>query len=99
MLSRCCAQHLPGWSNDMDNNTPVTSSVAARQPIIVYVLTWEINEYDQHGEYFVDVFIGKPMHQQLTANGVPKNRLRHVLNGGGRVGSEDEWFWLKQLAR
>lgn len=35
MLSHFCARCLPGWSNDMATNNTVTSSVAARQPVIV----------------------------------------------------------------
>lgn len=61
----------------------------------VWILTREINEYHQDGEYFVAVFSEKPHHAALTENGVPQNRLRHVLNGGGRVGAENEWFFLR----
>ena len=64
----------------------------------VWVLTREVNDYDQHGEYFVAVFGSKPTHEQLTALDVPKTRLRHVLNGGGRVEFEDEWFHLRSHA-
>lgn len=62
----------------------------------MWVLTREINQYDQDGEYFVDVWMDKPSHQQLTELGVPQNRLRHVLDGGGRVGYEYEWFYLRE---
>jgi hypothetical protein len=62
----------------------------------VWVLTEEYNDYDQHGEYFVAVFSEKPTHQQLTEHGVPQNQLRHVLNGGGRVDDEDQWFYLRE---
>lgn len=63
----------------------------------VWILTSEYNDYDQYGEYFVDVFANKPTHQQLTDYGVLQNRLRHVLNGGGRIGNENEWFNLKEV--
>ena len=62
----------------------------------IWILTREINEYDQDGEYFVDAWNEKPSHQLLTAAGVPQNRLRHVLNGGGRVGFENQWFYLRE---
>lgn len=62
----------------------------------VWILTKEINQYDQEGEYFVAVFKDKPHHTQLTSHGVPQNRLRHVLNGGGRVDAEYEWFFLRE---
>ncbi len=63
----------------------------------VWVLTREINQYDQDGEYFVAVFENKPHHTQLSVNGVPQNRLKHVLDGGGRVGIENEWFFLREI--
>ena len=62
----------------------------------VFVLTREINEYDQCGEYFVEVFAGKPSRAQLIACDVPEYRLDHVLNGGGRVDEEYEWFNLRR---
>lgn len=63
----------------------------------VWILTEEFNDYDQHGEYFVAVFAAKPTHQQLTTQEVPINRLRHVLNGGGRKDMEDHWFHLREV--
>ncbi len=62
----------------------------------IWILTRAINEYDQDGEYFVDAWDKKPTHQTLTLSGVPQNRLRHVLNGGGRVEFEYEWFFLRE---
>lgn len=61
----------------------------------VWILTEELNSYDQHGEYFVAVFARVPHHSELSQYGVPQNRLRHVLNGGGRIGVEDHWFYLR----
>lgn len=63
----------------------------------VWVLTREVNAYDQYGEYFVKVFFEKPKHQELSALGVPTDRLRHVLTaGGGRSWRlENEWFYLR----
>lgn len=62
----------------------------------VWILTSEYNDYDQHGAYFEAVFLNKPTHQQLTESGVPQTRLRHVLNGGGRVQDESKWFFLNE---
>ena len=62
----------------------------------VWVLTDEYNDYDQHGEYFIAVFINKPTHEQLTAHGVDKFKLHHVLNGGGRTNNEYQWFNLTE---
>ena len=61
----------------------------------VWVLTREHNDHDQYGEYFVAVFGGMPKHTELTARGVPQNRLAHVLKGGGRTHDEDAWFFLR----
>ncbi len=64
----------------------------------VWILTREENDYDQSGEYFVAVFMSKPTHEQLTANGVETRFLRHVLNGGGRTKQfENTWFHLKEV--
>ena len=63
----------------------------------VWILTEEHNEYDQYGEYFIKAFRLKPTHQQLSECGVPTNRLRHTLNGGGRVDYERSWFFLKEI--
>ena len=63
--------------------------------MLIWVLTQEYNEYDQYGEYFIAVFGKKPTHKQLTARGVLTNRLRHTLNGGGRIGTENVWYYLR----
>lgn len=76
----------------------------------VWVLTREINEYDQHGEYFSAVFKERPT-LEVLANYFkdkagdelfPRNVmdavafLEHLRAGGGRRGSEDIWFHLKE---
>jgi len=63
----------------------------------VWILTEEYNEYDQYGQYFVAVFAKKPNHLQLLALGVSNNRLRHILNGGGRKEDEQHWYILKEM--
>jgi len=63
----------------------------------VWVLTSEYNEYDQFGEYYVKAFAKKPSVTLLLSLDVPQNRLRHVLNGGGRVDFEDKWFHLREI--
>lgn len=62
----------------------------------VWILTEEFNDYDQHGEYFVAVFGNKPTHSQLTEAGVERTSLHHVLKGGGRKDSENQWWHLKE---
>lgn len=62
----------------------------------VFVLTREINEYDQEGSYFVAVFGTKPTRKQLEKVNVPPQFVDHVLRGGGRIDIEDEWFYLEE---
>lgn len=75
----------------------------------VWVLTREINEYNQEGEYFEAVFMKKPTVEQLVGYFTkseygrrfefndPMTALQfvlHVQNGGGRKATEHEWFNL-----
>lgn len=63
----------------------------------LWVLTSEINEYDPHGCYFKAVWAAKPTHQQLNKAGVPYPIMNHVEKGGGRQGSEFEWYFLTEI--
>lgn len=64
----------------------------------VFVLTREINQYDQDGEYFVAVFVKKPTREQLLAHGVSEQCVEHTLMFGGRsTGREDEWFNIREV--
>lgn len=73
-----------------------------------WILTNEVNEYDQHGEYFCAVWCEKPTIGQLTAyfqtsesediHGSVMDALAfvlHVHNGGGRRKVEHEWWNLR----
>jgi len=61
----------------------------------VWVLTREVNAYDQEGEYFVAVFMSKPTAEQLSKHGVPTNRIESVLRNEGRVDNDDDWHFLR----
>ncbi len=74
----------------------------------VWVLTYECNRYDQEGEYFLAVFGQKPNYEQLAlalkdASDVPSSVmaaivfLERLLKGGGRLGTEDTWYNLKEV--
>lgn len=63
----------------------------------VWVLTSELNDYDQEGEYFEAVFAECPTNTQLTALDVPQEQLEHVLKGGGRRAKEDRWYFLREV--
>jgi hypothetical protein len=66
----------------------------------VYILTREENQYDQFGEYFVDVFANKPTKEQLQHLFIPNEELEininHLLEGGGRRNYEDTWYYLRE---
>ena len=64
----------------------------------MWILTREINEYDQDGAYFVHAWLKKPSHKELAALGVDYARMKHTLDGGGRTqASENEWFYLFEI--
>lgn len=65
----------------------------------VWVVTSEYNQYDQYGEYFLGVFKDKPTKKQLSKLIKYKEDSReveHLLNGGGRIGYDDVWWWLRE---
>ena len=65
----------------------------------VYILTREINEYDQDGEYFEAVFKTKPSESKLKkATGITsKKTLKSILAGGGRNSVEHTWYNLNSV--
>ena len=63
----------------------------------VWVITREINEYDQYGEYFVGVFSEKPTIATLMSElQVSEEYAIHVYNKGGRKDTEWEWYTLSE---
>jgi hypothetical protein len=54
----------------------------------VWILTREINEYDQDGEYFVAWFPTKPNEEQL---------LKYECTHLERVDWEDVWYHLREI--
>lgn len=63
----------------------------------LWVLTREINDHNQDGEYFVAAWRERPDHHQLHAAGVPFKIMNWVENGGGRKKYEEEWFYLVEV--
>lgn len=65
----------------------------------IWVVTREINQYDQDGEYFESAFITKPTPEQLmpvtSANLVYCKWLADT--GGGRRDCESEWYHLREI--
>lgn len=62
----------------------------------VWVLTREINEYNQEGEYFIAAYQDKPDLDKLkeTITDVSDDYLEHILTTGGRLKYEEEWYRL-----
>ena len=58
----------------------------------IWILTSSYNDYDQHGDYFVEAFNGKPNAEQIMQIcKVDSDTAEHILKGGGR--ESDEWCW------
>ena len=66
----------------------------------IWILTREVNEYDQEGAYFVAAFLTKPTAEEIRAvtwTQASDEFIGHLLNGGGREREEHEWYWLTQF--
>lgn len=63
----------------------------------IWVLTSEYNDYDQHGEYFIAAFYGKPSAADLMKEAEVSAKLaEHIAAGGGRIDAEYQWFHLRR---
>lgn len=68
----------------------------------IYVITYEINQYDQEGEYFYAAFLNEPKLAELSQLFFEKTIdeledeqilfLSHVKSGGGRKHNEHLWY-------
>lgn len=63
----------------------------------VYILTREVNAYDQYGRYFVCWWPTLPSKSDLAAAGIPADLADHVLKGGGRRDCEEVWWHLDEV--
>lgn len=64
----------------------------------VWVLTSEVNAYDQAGEYFDGVFSAKPTVEMLAKKGVGAETAEYLIaTGGGRRKYEDTWYYLREV--
>lgn len=65
----------------------------------IWVLTREINEYYQDGEYFMTAFTNEPIIHQLNEQGLTDEEAEYVLHyGGGRMGLEYQWYYLNEIS-
>lgn len=64
----------------------------------VWILTREVNDYNQDGEYFVKVFADKPSKGELKSSYPLTNEEVEnlLLHGGGRLEIESEWYYLRE---
>ena len=61
---------------------------------MIWILTREHNDYDQHGEYYVMAWRHEPTPSELLKAGVPESDVTRVMQGGGRENNEGIWFNL-----
>jgi hypothetical protein len=63
----------------------------------IWILTSELNEYDQYGEYYICAFKEKPsldIIQRLL--NVTSEYATHILEKGGRLDTEYKWYNLRE---
>ena len=64
----------------------------------MWIVTKELNAYDQYGEYFVCVYAQKPTFSQLKNSlGLSDVTTGKLTRGGGREDCEDEWYSLHKI--
>jgi len=64
----------------------------------VWIITEEFNQYDQYGEYFVCAFKTKPTVEELVGAGFDLSEAEFLQStGGGRIGTEDSWYSLREI--
>lgn len=63
----------------------------------VWVVTSEWNRYDQEGAYFICVFLFRPTPEELQLSGFSATDAAHIATGGGRRGTEDQWYNLEEV--
>lgn len=64
----------------------------------IWILTAEVNDYNQQGEYFLHAFSEKPTVERLRQLDCWEFAVdfEHVANGGGRKDEEDVWYYLRE---
>ena len=64
---------------------------------MLWVLTETYNDYNQHGDYYINAWNHLPTPAELMEHGVREQEVDHVLAGGGRVACEDAWYNLQAV--
>ncbi len=69
----------------------------------IWIVTGEVNAYEQEGEYFVAAFNNKPSFSELrklidnSGDRVSDATIGKLTRGGGREGIEDTWYNLHEV--
>lgn len=60
-----------------------------------WILLSEVNDYNQYGKYFIAFYVEKPTKEQIinTIN-CSEEKANHIINGGGRINTENVWYTL-----
>jgi hypothetical protein len=62
---------------------------------MMWIVTREINAYEQDGEYFVAAYLNKPGFAELKATiGASDVVIGKLTRGGGRHDDENTWYRL-----
>lgn len=65
----------------------------------MWIITEEVNDYNQHGRYFYCAFPLRPNKKDLKR--VFPNRdekfIQNLIDGGGRMGREGHWYFLNKV--
>lgn len=68
----------------------------------VWILTYQVNDYNQHGDYFEAVFKEKPTLEELMSFDIPEDYAQSCLDTGGErlhpTTGNDTWWELKQYS-
>lgn len=64
----------------------------------LWIVTWESDDDNQYGEYFVAAFTNKPSKEELhkLLPLLTKKEIDWLYDGGGRKGSEASWYFLRE---
>lgn len=88
------------WIVDEASKHAAPVPAAAPEPLQapVWVLTMEVNAYDQEGEYFLAVWGHRPSLEELEQHIIGSGYAEHLLETGGgrRSQSHDQWYWLRE---
>ncbi len=66
----------------------------------MWIIIAEVNDYNQHGSYFVGTYINKPSVNELAKllnQSAGDKVIQNLVTGGGRINLKHEWYFLKEV--